>query len=127
MLDHAKSDVPKIAMCKMRAEKYRERGESLVIESRLGHSLSVLDKTTRDRLKVWFDICYLMAKQGLSFSKYLSLLELETSPTLGCLIEILRDWASEASPTLGCSIEISRDIYMYVGMSVYLSYVKLTA
>ena len=77
MLDHAKSDVPKIAMCKMRAEKYRERGESLVIESRLGHSLSVLDKTTRDRLKVWFDICYLMAKQGLSFSKYLSLLELE--------------------------------------------------
>ena len=36
-------------------------------------------------------------------------------------------WASEASPTLGCSIEISRDIYMYVGMSVCLSYVKLTA
>ena len=37
------------------------------------------------------------------------------------------DWASEASPTLGCSIEISRDIYMYVGMSVCLSYVNLTA
>ena len=36
-------------------------------------------------------------------------------------------WASEASPTLGCSIEILRDIYMYVGMSVCLSYVKLTA
>ena len=43
----------------------------------------------------------------------------------------LINWASEASPTLGCSIEISRDIYiyiyMYVGMSVCLSYVKLTA
>ena len=54
----------------------------------------------------------------------------EVSPTLGCSIEISRDWASKASPTLGCSIEISRDIYMYVGMyvgmSVCLSYVKLT-
>ena len=36
--------------------------------------------------------------------------------TLGCSIEISRDWASEASPTLGCSIEISRG--MSVGMSV---------
>ena len=29
------------------------------------------------------------------------------------------NWASESSPTLGCSIEISRDIYIYiyVGMS----------
>ena len=34
------------------------------------------------------------------------------------------NWASEASPTLGCSIEISRDIYMYVGMSVCLSWSK---
>ena len=70
MLDHVKSDVPKDAMCKLRAEKYRKSGESLVLESFLGHSLSVLDKTTRDRLKVRFYICYLMAKQGLSFSKY---------------------------------------------------------
>ena len=77
MLDHAKSDDPKTAMCKMRAEKYRESGESLVLESLLGSSLSVLDKTNGDRLKVRFHICYLMAKQGLSFSKYLSLLELE--------------------------------------------------
>ena len=49
-------------------------------------------------------------------------------------------WASEASPTLGCSIEISRDTaYMsvcmsvcmavcrFVGMSICLSYVKLTS
>ena len=39
----------------------------------------------------------------------------EASPTLGCSIEILRDWAREVSPTLGCSIEISRDI-IYVGI-----------
>ena len=32
---------------------------------------------------------------------------------------------AKRAPTLGCSIEISRDIY--VGMSVCLSYVKLTA
>ena len=40
--------------------------------------MSVVDKMTRDRLKVRFDIiCYIMAKQGLSFSEYLSWLELE--------------------------------------------------
>ena len=50
MLDHAKREVHKAAMCKLRAEKYRESGESLFLESPLGCSLSVLDKTTRDRL-----------------------------------------------------------------------------
>ena len=34
------------------------------------------------------------------------------------------NWASEASPTLGCSIEISRDIYLYIYMSVCLSWSK---
>ena len=38
------------------------------------------------------------------------------------------NWASVASPTLGCSIKISGDINCrYVGMSVCLSYVKVTA
>ena len=31
------------------------------------------------------------------------------------------NWARETSPTLGCSIEISRDIYIYVCRSVGLS------
>ena len=42
-------------------------------------------------------------------------------------IVYISNWASEASPTLGCSIEISRDIYMYVYICRYVSYVKLTA
>ena len=37
------------------------------------------------------------------------------------------NWASEASPTLGCSNEISRDIYIYMYICRYVSYVKLTA
>ena len=37
-------------------------------------------------------------------------------------IDLLNNWASETSPTLGCSIEISRDIYIciYICMSVCL-------
>ena len=42
-----------------------------------------------------------------------------------CSITYLKhNWASEASPTLGCSIEISRDIYLYIYMSVCLSWSK---
>ena len=37
---------------------------------------------------------------------------------------LLNSWASEASPTLGCSIEITRDIYLYIYMSVCLSWSK---
>ena len=36
-------------------------------------------------------------------------------------------WASEASPTQGCSIEILRDIYVYMYVCRYVSYIKLTA
>ena len=44
-----------------------------------------------------------------------------------CRVVTSNNWASEASPTLGCSIEISRDIYMYMYICRYVSYVKLTA
>ena len=40
---------------------------------------------------------------------------------LATILLSVHNWASETSPTLGCSIEISRDIYMYVvGMSEYV-------
>ena len=49
-------------------------------------------------------------------------------PVMGTIFLVsVHYWASKANPTPGCSIEISGDIYMYVGMSVCLSYVKLTA
>ena len=34
-------------------------------------------------------------------------------------LDVVYNWASETSPTLGCSIEIARDIYVSVCMSWY--------
>ena len=39
--------------------------------------------------------------------------EAEARPVMGTIFLVYKTyWASETSPTLGCSIEISRDIYI---------------
>ena len=77
MLDHARSEVHKAAMSKLSADSAKERGESLALNTPIGRSLSSIDQSTRDRLKLKFDICYTMAKENLAFAKYPALLELE--------------------------------------------------
>lgn len=77
LIDHATSEVHKVAMGRMRAEHAKDRGESPAMSSTLGRYFSTLDEGTRARLRRKFDVCYAMAKESIPFAKYPALLALE--------------------------------------------------
>ena len=77
VLDHANSAVHKAAMGHMRVDVIKASGQSPMMCSPIGQYLTTLDSRTQARMKKKFDVCYLMAKQGIAFSKYPALLELE--------------------------------------------------
>ena len=77
VVDHARSNVPKAAMSRLRADSAREKGESAILSTSLGRCLAALDEVSYGRVKLRCGICYTTAKQSLPFAKYPALLELE--------------------------------------------------
>ncbi len=51
--------------------------ESAVLSSPLGRCVASFDDIALGRLKLKFNICYMMAKQSLPFAKYPPLLKLQ--------------------------------------------------
>jgi len=80
VIDHANSEAHKTAMSKLHSEQVRQSGSSVVLISRIGQSLLNLDETTKQRMRKKFDVCYVMAKESLPFTKYPALVELENRP-----------------------------------------------
>ena len=77
-IDHATSDVHKVAMAKLKLECSRASGESAATSTTIGRLLSSMDDETQERIARKFDVCYMMAKESLPFTKYPALLELES-------------------------------------------------
>ena len=70
MVDHARSDVHKAAVSRLRADSARENDESAILSTPLGRCLATLHEVSYGRVKLQFDICYTMAEQSLPFAKY---------------------------------------------------------
>ena len=70
LIDHATSDVHKAAMAKLKVERSRARGESATTSTTIGRFLSSMDNETRERMAKKFDVCFMMAKESLLFTKY---------------------------------------------------------
>ena len=71
MVDHARSDVPKAAVSRLRADSARENDESAIHSAPLGCCLATLHEVSSGRVKLKFGICYTtMTKQSLPFAKY---------------------------------------------------------
>ena len=64
-------------MAYLKADQARHN-ESVTSYSPIAHSLLKMDDTTRGRMKRKFDICYVMAKEAIAFSKYIALYDLES-------------------------------------------------
>ena len=69
IVDHATSDVRKVAMERKRAESVKASGGSVTLSSAIGRCLSTMDGTTRARMGRKFDVCFVMAKEGIPFAK----------------------------------------------------------
>ena len=77
VLDHVASDQHKAAMSHLRAFQARARQEPITSYAPIARSLLVLEESERGRMRRKFDLCYLMAKEGIAFVKYAALYELE--------------------------------------------------
>ena len=77
VVDHATSDIHKVAMERKRAESVKASSGSVALSSAIGRCLSTMDGTTQARMGRKFDVCFVMAKEGIPFTKYPALLQLE--------------------------------------------------
>ena len=73
------SDVHKAAMAKKKADCTKASGQSVVLSYPIGRSLANLDDKTWAQVRRKFDVCYMMAKESLSYSNYPALLQLEAN------------------------------------------------
>ena len=65
-------------MAYLKVDLAKANNKSVTSFSPIGHSLKNMDASTRERMKRKFDICYVMAKEGVAFSKYPALYDLES-------------------------------------------------
>ena len=77
VLDHATSEVHKVAMTRMQADTAKVRGGSAVLTTAIGRSMSTLDSETQARMRQKFELCFVMAKDSIPFAKYPALIQLE--------------------------------------------------
>ena len=82
IVDHAKSEQHAAAMARMRTETGEAAGEEekmvfVVENAALLASFSIMDETEMERIKRKFQICYMMAREGVPFQKYIPLHNLQ--------------------------------------------------
>ena len=77
VLDHVASDQHKAAMSRLRTAQARASNEPVTSYAPIARSLLILNEPERGRMRRKFDVCYLMAKEGIAFEKYVALYELE--------------------------------------------------
>jgi len=77
VVDHATSSQHKAAMECLKFDQAKKSQQSLAAVAPIVSSLTKLDTVSRERLRRKFDISFVMAKEGLPFTKYAPLYELE--------------------------------------------------
>ena len=77
VLDHVACDQHKAAMSHLRTAQAKASGEPVTSYAPIARALLMLDEPERARMRRKFDVCYLMAKEGIAFEKFPSLCELE--------------------------------------------------
>ena len=75
--DHAKSEQHKRAMNRFRIDAAKASNQPLTSYSPLARSLCVMGDDLKKRMERKFDMAYVIAKEGLGFTKYPAIYELE--------------------------------------------------
>ena len=72
VLDHVASDQHKTAMSRLRTAQARASNKPVTSYAPIARSLLILNEPERGRMRRKFDVCYLMAKEGIAFEKYVA-------------------------------------------------------
>ena len=77
VLDHVACDQHKAAMSHLRTAQAKASSEPVTSYAPIARALLMLDEPERARMRRKFDVCFLMANEGIAFEKFPSLCELE--------------------------------------------------
>ena len=78
VLDHAASDQHKAAMTRRYADQAKADNRPITSYAPIARGLLTLEDSVKATMKLKFDICYLIAREGMAFEKYPPLYELQT-------------------------------------------------
>ena len=78
VIDHATSEQHKLAMKLLRTAQAKASNLPVTSYAPIARALMTLEEPEQAKLRHKFDMCYFLAKQGLSFQKYSPLCELES-------------------------------------------------
>ena len=67
VLDHVACDQHKAAMSHLRTAQAKASSEPVTSYAPIARALLMLDEPERARMRRKFDVCYLMAKEGIAF------------------------------------------------------------
>ena len=70
VIDHSKSDQHTFSMARFEADRAKAQGKCLQTYAPIARALLTLDAKELERMKRKFEICYVLAKEGLAFLKY---------------------------------------------------------
>ena len=78
MIDHDNSDQHKAAMQRLHVDNAKAASQSIATYAPIAKSLLNMEASVKSKMKRKFDICYLMAKEGMAFEKFPALHELQS-------------------------------------------------
>jgi len=78
LIDHASSDQHKAAMRCLAVDTAKAENQPIATYAPIARSFLRLQESVRAKMKLKFDICYLMAKEGMAFEKFPALHQLES-------------------------------------------------
>ena len=77
VLEHVSCDQHKASMSHLHIAQAKARKEPVTSYAPIAHALLMLDESEKGTMRCKFDLCYLMAYEGIAFEKYVVLYELE--------------------------------------------------
>ena len=78
VLDHAASNQHKAAMTRRYADQAKADNQPITSYAPIARGLLTLEDSVKATMKLKYDICYLIAREGMAFEKYPPLYELQT-------------------------------------------------
>ena len=86
-------------MAYLKADLAKANNQSVTSYSPIARCLMNMDATTRERMKRKFGICYVMAKEGIAFSKYPALYNLESRHEVDLGVACKNDVIAKSLPS----------------------------
>ena len=96
IVDHAKSSQHKAAMECLKFDQAKERNQPLAAVAPIVDSLLKLDADTCERLCRKLDFCFVLAKEGIPFMKYVPLHQLEVRHEMDLGLSYTNDVAAKS-------------------------------